>query len=398
MTPAPTTETRQYCGEQVRGVDRQKRTIDVVFSDYSLDSFNTRFDQNGWDFGRFIKNPVILAGHDDRKFVVARGLPETISVRNQESRMTIQFPDEGVNPDSDIAFDLYADGFMRGLSVRFNPLKWEDTDETDGQGDRIRVRIFRRQVLEEVSLVAIPSNENALSVRCAKLNADPELTRQRIQKYEEAFMRTAPVAVEESSAPIDYKAYYERKQPANRASTKVLEKFFKARGEEAPADEVAAWNRMAELVEEKPAEPTPEPKTGAEPALAADGVVTAPVLVGNTESAVNSEPVITPLKPEDPQPEPKIETPEETPPPPTPPVPEAPEPARAAPVQIPVRDLLSYPERMTKALTDAAVAALRQGVPVKDVGTLIDGLQQTVTTSFTHIRHGNPTESRGLTP
>ena len=60
-------------------------------------------------------------------------------------------------------------------------------------------------------------------------------------------------------------------------------------------------------------------------------------------------------------------------------------------MQIPVSDLLSYPERMTKALTDAAVAALRQGVPVKDVGTLIDGLQQTVTTSFTHIRHGSHT-------
>ena len=84
--------------------------------------------------------------------------------------------------------------------------------------------------------------------------------------------------------------------------------------------------------------------------------------------------------------------------PPTPPVEAAPQPARAAPVQIPVADLLSYPERMTKALTDAAVAALRQGVPVKDVGTLIDGLQQTVSHSFTHIRHGNPTESRGRTP
>ena len=50
------------------------------------------------------------------------------------------------------------------------------------------------------------------------------------------------------------------KQPANRESTKVLERFFKLHDEKQPDDEVAAWKRLAEIlgepvkVEVKPAE------------------------------------------------------------------------------------------------------------------------------------------------
>src|SRR4051794_41073262 len=116
-----TTETRDYCVEQVRAVDRTKRTIEVIISDFSRDSYNTRFDQAGGDFTQFRKNPVILAWHNDRRFVIGKGLPETLRVVGQETHMTIQFPDEGKHPEADIAFHLYADGFMRGVSISFDP-------------------------------------------------------------------------------------------------------------------------------------------------------------------------------------------------------------------------------------------------------------------------------------
>ena len=265
--PAEKPQTREYCAEQVRGVDREKRTIEIVFSDFSLDTYQTRFDQSGWDFTRFKKNPVILAFHNDRKFVVANALPETIRVVGQESRMTIRFPDEGKHPEADIAFHLYADGFMRGVSVGFLPLKWEDVDETDAEGRSIRVRVFRKIRLDEVSLVAILSNENALAVRCRQMKADPEAIKQRTVQFEEALNKAPAFEPQpaETAQEIDaaehekFRSYYEKKQPANRAATKAMEKFFKARGETQPGDEVAAWERMAELIE-TPAEKAPEPE------------------------------------------------------------------------------------------------------------------------------------------
>src|SRR4051794_4276205 len=108
----PAAQTRQSTAEQIRSVNRDKRTIDIVASDFSLDSFGTRFDPSGWELDQFRTNPVILTWHNDRQFVVARALPETVRVENGQLRMTIQFPDVGKHPEADIAFNLYADGFM----------------------------------------------------------------------------------------------------------------------------------------------------------------------------------------------------------------------------------------------------------------------------------------------
>lgn len=44
--------------------------------------------------------------------------------------------------------------------------------------------------------------------------------------------------------------YFERKQPANKAATRVLKKFFTLRGVEAPKDESEAWQKMGTLLEE----------------------------------------------------------------------------------------------------------------------------------------------------
>src|SRR5207244_128126 len=109
----------------VRKVNRDKRTISIVASDFSRDSYNTRIDPKGWDLNQFRKNPVILASHDDRSFPVANAIPETIRVQNDELLMDIRFPDQGKHREADIAYELYADGFMRGVSVGFVPTTWE---------------------------------------------------------------------------------------------------------------------------------------------------------------------------------------------------------------------------------------------------------------------------------
>ena len=69
--------------------------------------------------------------------------------------------------------------------------------------------------------------------------------------------QTAPTPAEIEK----WRAYFDKKQPANKAATGVLKKFFDARGETQPDDEVAAWTRMAELIAEPVKPETPAPIT-----------------------------------------------------------------------------------------------------------------------------------------
>jgi HK97 family phage prohead protease len=117
-------------------------------------------------------------------------------------------------------------------------------------------------------------------------------------------------------------SYFEVKQPANKASTRFLDKWWKLLGKEQPSDEKEAWEQMeatieqAKEVQEKTPDGTPEAPTPTQP--------TEPVAV------------------------------------------EAPPPARKASVQVPLSFLKALPSMMTQAYVNQAVEALRQGTPIKD--------------------------------
>ena len=70
--------------------------------------------------------------------------------------------------------------------------------------------------------------------------------------------------------------------------------------------------------------------------------------------------------------EPEPETPEPA---------EAPQDGRKASVQIPLNDLLNFPGELARSYVDAGVEALRRGVPMKGVHSLIDGMNSAVSSS-----------------
>src|SRR5260221_6666446 len=98
----PDNEQRQYTAEQIRGVDRSARTVDIVASTYDIDSYGTRIDPAGWDLDQFKKNPVITWAHDDRGYTASNGMPtanaipDTIRIEGEKLLMRLQFPDDGV--------------------------------------------------------------------------------------------------------------------------------------------------------------------------------------------------------------------------------------------------------------------------------------------------------------
>src|SRR4051794_37371349 len=140
-----TTLTRHFQPTQLRGVDRDAHTVDIVASDFSLDSYGTRIDPNGWDLAQFRKNPVICLQHDSfSRLPVAAAIPETIRVENGKLVMTVQFPPLGTSDDADEAFGLIAAGILRGVSVGFDPQEWEDAIEKLPDGQEMRVRVYKK--------------------------------------------------------------------------------------------------------------------------------------------------------------------------------------------------------------------------------------------------------------
>ncbi len=334
---------------EVRAVNRAERTIDIVASDSSVDSYQTRIDQSGWDLEQFKRNPVVLFAHNDRTFTAGKALPETIRVEGGELKMRIKFPEEGVSEEHDLACYMYSNGFMRGISVGFVPLEYED--RTEGSGDMKRnVRVYTKSRLLEVSLVAIPSNDNAFAQRATVLNADLETVLARARRFEELIdSRTEKYAPEFVEKCV---AYFEKKQPVNKAASRVMEKYFKrVLKRDQPADEVEAWKEIEDSLN--------EPVTASESTTIA--IKPAEPVAATEENILKAaEEIKEEVQEEDTQP--------------STPVPEAPEPERKASARIPLSRVLALPRSLNEVYKEAAAEALRQGMPVKDLDGYLDKL------------------------
>lgn len=350
-------EFRQAEATNLRSVNTDSRTLDIIASTYDLDSYGTRIDQSGWDLSAFLKNPVICLQHDAGGWTqsgglpIARALPNTIRVENQKLLMTIQFPEKGVSQLADEVFSLCAAGFLNGLSVGFEANESETTEE-DGSS----IRIYRSCKLLEVSIVTLPANDNAVIIRARELNKekDVDVIRGRMQEVEK--LAKEEIAKHTKAAATEYVEkcvnYFEKKQPANKEATRVLKAFFKTVIKaEAPADEVEAWKRMAEAVE------------GMEEKV--EEVKVEPVAEEKKPEEVKEEPI----KPPEPQEAPAVE--------------------QKASVLIPLSVLMDLAPRLAKSYLDTAEEALRRGVPVKDAVEMIDGMNAVVTTSISTFSHGN---------
>lgn len=444
---SPAKETRQSAAEQLRAVSRDQRTVDIVASDFSLDSHGTRIDPAGWELEQFKKNPVICLQHDSwgrsesAGLPVANAVPETVRIENGKLVMRLRFPEAGKFPLADQVFELVADGFLRGVSVGFDPQEYEDVEEEEG-GYKKQVRVYRKQRLMEVSIVTIPSNDNGMVVRARQLNreADVDAFRKKTEEMEKTLSETpAPrpaattLRIKDVAVTVEVRdgdlaafekeftkvvGYFDKKQPANRASTKVLARFFKARNLEAPAEEVEAWEQMGEMLHAETTVEAKEPSAEVTETTVAE--IAAKVVetivaeeekpAGNPEEAKPEEAPVeqaveekqeeaaeqpAQVKPEEekaaetreePAPAPEPEAKEETPPqsPNPSPAQEAPAPERKASVHITLSALKALPAVLSKALTDEAAEALRRGMPSKDLGGFLDERGKKLLESLIH--------------
>lgn len=142
-------------------VDRENFTIDFVLSSGAVDRHGEVIDQAGWKLENYLKNPVVLWGHDQKQFPIGRC--ENIAVKDGKLQATVRFA-YTQNPQAAIAFELCADEFLNAGSVGFMNMKWMYDENND-------LLTLLENELYEFSIVNVPANPDALSKAADRFKA-----------------------------------------------------------------------------------------------------------------------------------------------------------------------------------------------------------------------------------
>jgi HK97 family phage prohead protease len=110
-----------------------------------------------WDLTRFLKNPLILAVHDDKQIASIIGKASEIQVTDRGLEMRITLLPLYEEPATEAIERKIRGGSLRGVSVGFT-YGTERKELRDGQ----EVSVFTDNALNEVSVVPIPADQDAL--------------------------------------------------------------------------------------------------------------------------------------------------------------------------------------------------------------------------------------------
>jgi HK97 family phage prohead protease len=139
-----------------------ERTIVHTITEKIVDRDGDVIEPRGARLDNFLKNPVVLFGHDSWAFPVGKNL--ALDVHDQNITALTQFAgDAQAHPQAETAYRLARDGFLKAWSIGFMPITWSEDKALPSQDGWW----FKEWELYEYSLVPIPSNPEALS-RIAK--------------------------------------------------------------------------------------------------------------------------------------------------------------------------------------------------------------------------------------
>ena len=187
---------------EIRKVDEEKRTVEFVASDNSVDSYGTVLPVDRWDLTRYAGNGIVGYMHDvygdswtksaDPDDIIGKGVA---FVENDKLVVRITFEPKELNERADKIFRKIQFGSLHAVSVGFRATaKGHKGDEERGEDPN--VYYYGGQELLEVSVVNIPANANALK----RSMEEEEAVREYEEKAEEP-ENVTDVTVEE---PADY--------------------------------------------------------------------------------------------------------------------------------------------------------------------------------------------------
>jgi len=136
----------------IKSVDEDQHIIRAVFSTPIEDRMGEVIDQSGWLLDEYLKNPVVLFGHDHFRPSIGQMVDLAVIEGNLEGEVKFAVDEYDF---AKTIYNLYKGGFMRAFSVGYQNLEAEAGE--DG------TMIHRKNVLFEISCVNVPANALALA-------------------------------------------------------------------------------------------------------------------------------------------------------------------------------------------------------------------------------------------
>ena len=146
-------------GSKEQGTGNNERGIDWTFSTFDLDRYGERIDPLGWDFSKYMKNPVIEWAHCFH--IPAIGRAENIHVDENGLHGSLIFNDKAFDTFGWSIGERVKAGVIRAGSVGFRVIEIEIPSKEDSKDGTSL--IFRKQELLEFSVCNVPANPFALA-------------------------------------------------------------------------------------------------------------------------------------------------------------------------------------------------------------------------------------------
>jgi HK97 family phage prohead protease len=130
-----------------------------TLSTFDLDRFGERIDPQGWDFKRYMQNPVVEWAH--RYDIPAIGKIEGLTVDGDGLHGVVAFNDKSFDVFGWSIGERVKAGVIRAGSVGFRVMEIEIPSKEDSKDGTSL--IFRKQELLEFSICNVPANPFALA-------------------------------------------------------------------------------------------------------------------------------------------------------------------------------------------------------------------------------------------
>ena len=167
------------------GHQSEDNPLEFVLSDESVDRMGDVIRAGGWELSSFKANPIALFGHSHDQIL---GVWENVRVEGKKLIGTLKLAKPGTSVFIDTVRSLIDQRILKAVSVGFQPV--EATPRKAGGYD------YTKSSLHEVSIVAVPANQNALAIAKAM---QPEIA----EKLFAEFSATACTSVGQSTSTLE---------------------------------------------------------------------------------------------------------------------------------------------------------------------------------------------------
>ena len=130
-----------------------------TLSTFDLDRFGERVDPAGWDFKRYMQNPVVEWAH--RYDIPAIGKMDNLTIDDNGLHGSVFFNGKEFDPFGWSIGERVKAGVIRAGSVGFRVIEIEIPSKDDSKDGTFL--IFRKQELLEFSICNVPANPFALA-------------------------------------------------------------------------------------------------------------------------------------------------------------------------------------------------------------------------------------------